>query len=154
MAGVDYAHQRDIVDQFTRQAEVFADKHSSMHHFLHPTAVLAEMKRACAPGGKAVVIDATLVPAKAEGYNAFEKLRDPSHTRAMPLEELPSLMQQSGLTVEHTRSYWCGGRWSWTRILHSDRLRARRKTNLAISPIVPGSDSATLAKMFQHRSRV
>lgn len=131
MAGVDYAHQRDIMDQFTRQAEAFADKHRSMHHFLHPAAVLAEMKRACAPGGKAVVIDATLVPAKAEGYNAFEKLRDPSHTRAMPLEELPSLMQQSGLTVEHTRSYW----WEVELDAHLALRQITRKTQDELSHI-------------------
>lgn len=78
----------------------------SLHHFLDPAAVLAEMRRACAPGGKVVVIDATPAPDKAGGYNAFEKLRDPSHARAMPLDELLDLMRQSGLTITGTRSYW------------------------------------------------
>lgn len=42
-----------------------------------------------------MVIDATPAPDKVEGYNAFEKLRDPSHTRAMPLVELEAQLRAS-----------------------------------------------------------
>ncbi|HWM77002.1 MAG TPA: methyltransferase domain-containing protein, partial [Methylomirabilota bacterium] len=56
----------------------------AFHHFLDPRAVLAEMRRVCAPGGKVVVIDTEASPdvAKAAEFNRMEKLRDPSHVRA------------------------------------------------------------------------
>ena len=40
---------------------------------------------------------------KAEQFNAMEKLRDPSHTRALPLGELESLFTRHGLpTPRHS----------------------------------------------------
>src|SRR5437667_6995375 len=62
----------------------------AFHHFLDPMAVLAEMTRVCAPGGRVAVIDSEASPdsAKAAEFNRMEKLRDPSHVRAMPLAEL------------------------------------------------------------------
>ena len=71
----------------------------AFHHFLDPRAVLAEMKRVCAPGGRVAVIDtdASANPAKAAEFNRMEKLRDPSHVRAMPLTEQVGLFQQAGL---------------------------------------------------------
>jgi ubiquinone/menaquinone biosynthesis C-methylase UbiE len=42
----------------------------SFHHFLDPQAVLAEMVRVCAPGGRVAVIDVfTSTPEEAEAYN-------------------------------------------------------------------------------------
>ena len=71
----------------------------AFHHFQDPQAVLAEMKRVCAPGGKVVVIDVTASPdpQKAAAYNHMEKLRDPSHVRGLPLTELETLFQQTAL---------------------------------------------------------
>jgi len=71
----------------------------AFHHFLTPGAVLAEMKRVCAPGGKVVVIDvvASPDPEKAAAYNRMEKLRDPSHTRGLSLTELETLFHQTSL---------------------------------------------------------
>jgi ubiquinone/menaquinone biosynthesis C-methylase UbiE len=69
----------------------------SFHHFLAPRVVLAEMKRVCQPGGRVMVIDAAPARDKAEAYNRFEKLRDPSHTRALPPEELSALLSEAGL---------------------------------------------------------
>jgi SAM-dependent methyltransferase len=70
----------------------------SFHHFLDPQAVLAEMVRVCRPGGRVAVIDVfTSSPEQAEAYNRVEKLRDPSHVRALPLEELTGLCHDAGL---------------------------------------------------------
>jgi SAM-dependent methyltransferase len=70
----------------------------SFHHFLDPKAVLAEMVRVCRPGGRVAVIDVfTSGPEQAEAYNRVEKLRDPSHVRALPLGELTGLCQVAGL---------------------------------------------------------
>jgi SAM-dependent methyltransferase len=71
----------------------------SCHHFLDPVAVLREMVRVCAPGGRIVVVDdyASEDPAKAAAFNRLEKLRDPSHSRALSLSELKGLFATVGL---------------------------------------------------------
>ncbi len=79
----------------------------AFHHFLDPGAVLAEMKRVCAPGGKVAVADtdASADPAKAAEFNRMEKLRDPSHVRAMPRTELTELFARAGLPVPRATGY-------------------------------------------------
>ena len=71
----------------------------SFHHFLDPAAVLREMVRVCAPGGRVIVVDdyASEDPAKAAEFNKLEKLRDPSHSRCLTLTELKSLFGSAGL---------------------------------------------------------
>ena len=70
----------------------------AFHHLLDPRAVLREMRRVCRAGGRVVVADSAPASAKAEAFNAMERLRDPSHTRAMPEEELRGLFAEVGLT--------------------------------------------------------
>jgi len=71
----------------------------SFHHFLDPAAVLREMVRVCTPGGHIVVVDdyASEEIAKAAEFNRLEKLRDPSHVRALTLRELMGLFGAVGL---------------------------------------------------------
>ena len=69
----------------------------SFHHLLAPKAALAEMKRVCEPGGRVMVMDAAPESGKAEAYNQMEKLRDPSHVRAAPAEELLQMAREAGL---------------------------------------------------------
>jgi SAM-dependent methyltransferase len=71
----------------------------SFHHFLDPAAVLREMVRVCAPGGRIIVVDdcASDDPAKAAEFNRLEKLRDPSHSRCLTLAELKGLFGKAGL---------------------------------------------------------
>ena len=71
----------------------------AVHHFPDPSAVMQEMVRVCAPGGRIVVVDtcASADPAKAAEFNRLEKLRDPSHVRALPLAELQGLFRAAGL---------------------------------------------------------
>lgn len=68
------------------------------HHLLDPLAALKEMKRVCKAGGRVVVADMAPAPDKMHALNAMEKLRDPSHVRAMSLEQFRSLFAQAGLT--------------------------------------------------------
>jgi len=79
----------------------------AFHHFQDPHAVLAEMRRVCAPGGKVVVIDVTASPdpEKATAYNRMEKLRDPSHVRGLTLAELEQLFQQTALPTPRQTFY-------------------------------------------------
>lgn len=60
-------HTDEIIDQFTR------------------------------PGGRVVVADSAPVADKADAFNAMERMRDPSHTRALPPEELRALFVHAGL---------------------------------------------------------
>src|SRR5262245_2962198 len=78
----------------------------SFHHFLDPKAVLAEMVRVCTPGGRVVVVDVfTSSLEQAEAYNRMEKLRDPSHVRALALKELTGLLTRAGLQDVRTQLY-------------------------------------------------
>jgi len=71
----------------------------SFHHFIEPLAVLKEMVRVCAPGGRVLVADMHTSTDSAKGaeFNRMELLRDPSHVRALPVSELQALFPAAGL---------------------------------------------------------
>ena len=76
------------------------------HHLEAPLVVLKEMKRACKHGGRIVVADMAPAAEKADALNEEERLRDPSHVRALPEEELLGLLAAAGLpqpSVGHYR---------------------------------------------------
>jgi ubiquinone/menaquinone biosynthesis C-methylase UbiE len=79
----------------------------AVHHFPDPQAVFGEMVRVCAPGGRVVVVDtcASPDPRKAAEFNRLEKLRDPSHARALPLAELKGLFRNAGLAEPRENFY-------------------------------------------------
>jgi len=79
----------------------------SFHHFIEPLRVLREMVRVCAPGGRVLVADthSSDDPGKADAFNRMERLRDPSHVRALPVAELKALFPAAGLNEARVAFY-------------------------------------------------
>lgn len=70
------------------------------HHFPRPERFVAEVARVLRPGGRFGLVD-NMVDADAASFvNHFEKRRDPSHVRALPVEEWLALIEEAGLVVE------------------------------------------------------
>ena len=106
----------------------------SFHHVAEPPAMLREMMRVCAPGGRIVVVDmyANEDPVKAAEWNRLEKLRDPSHVRCLSLSELRGLFAGARLPVPEVTFY---------------ELRDEVKNLLARSFPNPGDD-VRIVQMF------
>jgi ubiquinone/menaquinone biosynthesis C-methylase UbiE len=78
----------------------------SIHHFEDPHIQIGEMARVCRPGGKVAVSD--LVSPDDTGlaatHNRLERVRDPSHTRALSAGELTMVARNAGLEILRTVS--------------------------------------------------
>jgi ubiquinone/menaquinone biosynthesis C-methylase UbiE len=74
----------------------------AFHHFEDPGRVLREMARVCRPQGKVAIEDLVTSEhrARADYHNRFERLRDPSHTRALAPTELLGMFAAAGLELE------------------------------------------------------
>jgi len=73
----------------------------AFHHLDDPELAAREMARVCRPGGLVAVIDmAAGDSAAAARRDELERLRDPSHTRALAPDELIRLMQDAGVSAE------------------------------------------------------
>ncbi|HME10056.1 MAG TPA: methyltransferase domain-containing protein [Bryobacteraceae bacterium] len=101
----------------------------ALHHLQDPLAVLKEMRRVCAAGGRMVVADSAPAADKADAFNRMERLRDPSHVRAFPVEELQRLFAEAGLAEPEVEFYRLEGeledllRRSFPNAGDADRIR-------------------------------
>jgi ubiquinone/menaquinone biosynthesis C-methylase UbiE len=77
----------------------------SFHHFAAPRKVLEEMARVCAPGGTVVVCDLAVAPQNVDAFNAVERLRDPSHVRALTPGEFSQMFEQVALAEPRVSGY-------------------------------------------------
>lgn len=84
------------------------------HHFPDTAAFISEVWRVLVAGGTFALVDnigpdAKILPDASDTelrdlnviYNAFEKLRDPSHHRCLTLSEWQKLMQDTGFAIAH-----------------------------------------------------
>jgi ubiquinone/menaquinone biosynthesis C-methylase UbiE len=78
----------------------------TLHHVARPELVVSELARVVAPGGRLLVVDqiAPLDPLAAAELNAFERSRDPSHTRALSDVDLRTLFEANGLVLKRAET--------------------------------------------------
>ncbi|CFX07772.1 Type 11 methyltransferase [Candidatus Filomicrobium marinum] len=82
------------------------------HHFPDIAQFVAAARRVLKPGGRIAVVDNVTPDAErlagltddqireaGVAYNAFEKLRDPSHARALSVDEWVGILDKAGFTV-------------------------------------------------------
>ncbi len=103
----------------------------TFHHVLDAARVTSELVRVCRPGGRVVVCDAAPRAACRDAYDAWERLRDPSHTSARTPEELRDLAE-GHLDDVSVRAF---------------RLDAEVDALIASSFPAPGGREALLARM-------
>jgi ubiquinone/menaquinone biosynthesis C-methylase UbiE len=79
----------------------FAGTLRSLHHIARPELVVAELTRVTRRGGRILVVDqlAPIDPLAASELNAFERARDPSHTRTFADVDLRQLFESNGLVL-------------------------------------------------------
>src|SRR3954447_6822681 len=92
----DAAHMPFVDGAFDLVLSRFA-----VHHFEHPKEQVGEMVRVCEPEGRIAIIDLVAPdPALADEHDRLERLRDPSHTRALGVDELRMLLENAGARAE------------------------------------------------------
>lgn len=98
--------QGDAIDlPFANSEFTLVLSQAMFHHAADPAAVLKEMRRVCAPGGRIALNDLSPAPDKSAAFDAIELLRDPSHAHALTLNELQALGAGLGLEEIAVRSY-------------------------------------------------
>jgi ubiquinone/menaquinone biosynthesis C-methylase UbiE len=78
----------------------------AVHHFADPAQQIAEMVRACRRGGRVAIVDLVAFDESLGAeHDKLERLRDPSHTRALPAREIAELLSESGAAVTHETTH-------------------------------------------------
>jgi ubiquinone/menaquinone biosynthesis C-methylase UbiE len=86
---------------YPREAFDLVVNRFALHHFEDPRTPIQEMTRVCRGGGQVAIIDMVSAddPTVAATHNRLERLRDPSHIRALAASELQQLVREAGLTI-------------------------------------------------------
>jgi ubiquinone/menaquinone biosynthesis C-methylase UbiE len=78
----------------------------AVHHFEDPARQIAEMARVCRRGGRVAIVDLVAFDeALGSEHDRLERLRDPSHTRALPAREIARLLEEAGARVSHETAH-------------------------------------------------
>lgn len=74
----------------------------ALHHYDDPAPAIAEMLRVCRIGGAITIIDLVAPSEEATTvFNELERLRDPSHTRALTAQQLRRAIEGAGGRIVH-----------------------------------------------------
>jgi ubiquinone/menaquinone biosynthesis C-methylase UbiE len=114
----------------------------AVHHFADPSLPLREMVRVCRAGGSISVVDIVVLDATTQArFNELERLRDPSHARALTRSELRAAIESAGTRVVGW-STWenviDADRWleqTGTAVEDAERIRAAWAAELASGPV-------------------
>lgn len=106
-AGVNAGSRNTVFVEGDATALPFADGQFDVvvcrfafHHIDEPARAAAEMARVARPGGTVAVIDMVSRPGPAGArHNELERLRDPSHTRALEEDELLATLDAAGVNA-------------------------------------------------------
>lgn len=117
-AAEQFAHKRSVTNITFKEADAcalpFADAEFDAvtcriapHHFADCAQFVRELARVLRPGGWAAVIDNISPPdlSAAKHYNAFEKLRDPSHHWAHTAADWHDFFALTALHVTHAQEF-------------------------------------------------
>jgi ubiquinone/menaquinone biosynthesis C-methylase UbiE len=109
LANVEPAHADAAALPFPDESFDLVTCRLAAHHFPDPAAFVAESWRVLKPGGNFALVDnispdASILPGSsceeadrtAADYNAYEKLRDPSHGHCLGLTEWAALLRRAG----------------------------------------------------------
>jgi ubiquinone/menaquinone biosynthesis C-methylase UbiE len=116
----------------------------AFHHFPRPDVAAREMARVVRSGGWLAFTDNVTVdePAAADYYNAYEKLRDPSHYRVDPQSQLAGRFEQAGFEIVATerlsKEFEFQGWADRQRVSAADKLRLldmMRQIPLELAPL-------------------
>ncbi len=134
----------------------------AVHHFENPRRVLGEMARVCRVGGTIGIEDmvASEHPKRADYHNRFERLRDTSHTRALPMSELLATVADCGFEIERFESTGLKNpveRWLATSHTPADRAaEARAMIERDIAEDLSGTNPRRIdgELFFTHRAAI
>jgi len=105
----------------------------ALHHMQNPAKVVREMARVCRLGGTVLVEDiyGSEHSERAAYQDRWEKLRDPSHVRTLPISELLHLFREAGLETDSLSTFedLCPELERWlatTRVPPGDAAEVRR----------------------------
>ena len=79
-----------------------------LHHARRPELVVSELSRVVRPGGRILLADqvAPADPLSALELDAFERARDPSHTRLLPDGDVRAMLEMNDLVVSRAEVHY------------------------------------------------
>lgn len=105
----------------------------AVHHMNSPAHIFSEITRVCRLGGTIAIEDLVVSEHSRRGnyQNRFEKIRDPSHVKALPLSQLLRLFAGQNIEVEKvTTDFLVQDVDAWLANTHSPKRRATKAKNL------------------------